>query len=92
MTGIAASSYADGHQELFAIVGGEIRHRWYWADTNWSPWHQQAPVGTRATDIAVSSLREGHIEVFALNDDGRDPAPLVLVRSRMVRLAGLLLP
>ena len=71
VTAIAAGSYADYHQELFAIVDGEIWHRWWWRNDGWSGWHQQAPVGMRATDIAVSSLKEGHIEVFALDSSGR---------------------
>ena len=68
---ISAGSYADGHQELFAIVDGEIHHRWWWRDSGWSGWHRQAPAGLRATDIAVSSLMEGHLEVFALDETGR---------------------
>lgn len=71
VTAIAAGSYADYHQELFSIVDGEIWHRWWWRNDGWSDWHQQAPVGMHATDIAVSSLKAGHLEVFALNDGGR---------------------
>lgn len=71
VTAIAAGSYADYHQELFAIVDGQIRHRWWWRNDGWSGWHRQAPVGIRATDIAVSSLKEGHLEVFALDATGR---------------------
>ena len=71
VTAIAAGSYADHHQELFAIVDGEIWHRWWWRNDGWSAWHQQPPVGMRATDIAVSSMKEGHIEVFAIDGGGR---------------------
>lgn len=71
VTAIAAGSYADYHQELFAIVDGEIWHRWWWQNDGWSDWRPQARVGMRATDIAVSSLKEGHIEVFAISDRGR---------------------
>jgi hypothetical protein len=71
VTAIAAGSYADYHQELFAIVNGEIWHRWWWRNDGWSDWHQQAAIGMHATDIAVSSLKEGHLEVFALNEGGR---------------------
>lgn len=35
-TAIAAGSYADYHQELFAVVDGEIWHRWWWRNTGWS--------------------------------------------------------
>jgi hypothetical protein len=71
VTAIAAGSYADYHQELFAIADGEIWHRWWWRNDGWSDWHRQAPVGVRATDIAVSSLKRGHIEIFAMSDVGR---------------------
>jgi hypothetical protein len=71
VTAIAAGSYTDYHQELFAIVDGEIWHRRWWRNDGWSGWQQQAPVGMRAIDMAVSTLNEGHIEVFALDDGGR---------------------
>lgn len=71
VTAIAAGSYADYHQELFAVVDGEIWHRWWWRNDGWSDWYQQAPAGMRVTDISVSSLKEGHIEIFALNGSGR---------------------
>jgi hypothetical protein len=70
VTAIAAGSYADYHQELFAIVDGEIYHRWWWRNDGWSSWHQQERVGMRAHDIAVSSLKQGHFEIFALDEDG----------------------
>ena len=36
-----------------------------------APLFSHSPVGMRAADIAVSSLKEGHIEVFALDSSGR---------------------
>lgn len=71
VTAIAAGSYADYHQELFAIVDGEIWHRWWWRNDGWSSWRQQAAVGRYAAGIAVSTLKEGHIEVFALSHAGQ---------------------
>ena len=70
-TAIAAGSYSDHHQELFAIVDGEIWHRWWWRNDGWSAWHRQAPADMRATDIAVSSMKKDHLEVFAIDAGGR---------------------
>jgi hypothetical protein len=70
VTAIAAGSYADYHQELFAVVDGEIHHRWWWRNDGWSSWHHQASASMHTADIAVSSLKKDHLEVFALAERG----------------------
>lgn len=68
---IAVGSHGRAHQELFVLVEGEVWHRWWMPEPQWSDWHKLTRLGMTATDIAVSSLTEGHLEVYALDATGR---------------------
>jgi hypothetical protein len=60
---------------LFALVSGEVWHKWWWRGsdgaTGWSDWHMLTRLDMHAVDIASSSVKDGHMEVFAIDGSGR---------------------
>jgi hypothetical protein len=75
---LAAGSYQVGHQELFVVThDGHLCHRWNFLEepfgprssSSWSEWSSlDAP--EPVSRVACSSLTTGHIEVFAITQDG----------------------
>ena len=63
---LAAASRGPEHCEVFAVDNrGVLWHRW-WSPSGWSGW--DAFPGQRiAPPLSACSLRDGHIEVFALD-------------------------
>jgi TIR domain len=64
---VAVGSRGPGHAEVFAVdSGGRLWHRWWNGSSGWSGWHvfQSNPL---SPPITSCSLRDGHIEVFAVD-------------------------
>jgi hypothetical protein len=63
---LAAASRGPGHCETFAVDDrGTLWHRW-WSPSGWSGW-DEFPGQRIAPPLSACSLRDGHIEVFALD-------------------------
>ena len=63
---LAVGSRGPGHAEVFVVdSSGRLWHRW-WDHLGWSGWHvfQSRPI---SAPITACSLRDGHIEIFALD-------------------------
>jgi hypothetical protein len=71
VSAIDVGSEASHHQEVFAIAGGAVWHRWFWRGSGWADWEEMPGLPARAVDVACSSLWRLHLEVFALDDAGR---------------------
>jgi TIR domain len=69
---LACSSLTAGHLEEFVLgEAGQLRHRWYWTDQNWSDWHDiPAPPTARITAIAAGSHSDRQQELIAAGADG----------------------
>jgi hypothetical protein len=80
VTAIAAGHADDRHQEVFVMCAdGTIRHRWcvlrgsdHNAQSQWSEWAERPNDGMfRATAFATSRLVDGHLELWALDEQGQ---------------------
>jgi hypothetical protein len=74
VTAIAAGSYSDEHEELFAISDGTVWHKsWSRAidgSSDWSEWRQVLLPGSPAVDLTCTSSKTGYLALFALNIEG----------------------
>jgi hypothetical protein len=73
VSAMAAGSRDDNQQELAVAVGGTVFHKWWWQDAvaeHWADWHEMPALDLPVTDLAMSSVVTGHLEVFAVDSDG----------------------
>jgi len=73
VSAVAAGSHDDEQQELAVAAGQAVYHRW-WQDRDgehWSEWAEMPALGAPVTDLALSSVVTGHLEIFALDSGGR---------------------
>ncbi len=72
--GASTASGADGRQEFFAVMNGQVYHRWQnGPNADWSDWysHGIAPSGNGFHDTAVAANADGRLELFAQDGYGR---------------------
>ena len=71
---LASGSHRPGHQELVAVdSSGAVFNRWFWRTDGWSDWAEMDGVprsGDSHRSLALSSLVEGHHEVFLATTGG----------------------
>lgn len=76
VTSLATASGADGRQELFAIIGPTLYHKWQWGpNAAWSDWyaHERTPdrgLGLSITSVQVAANADGRLELCVMDSGG----------------------
>ena len=72
-TAVGMSSAGLGHLEMWVVqTQGELRHRWWTQDGEWSSWEtMDRPVGSRLVSVAGGSPSPWIQQILAMNSDGQ---------------------
>ena len=70
---VGASSAGTGHLEMWVVqTHGDIRHRWWPQDGEWSPWYiMDHPVGSGLVSVAGGSSAQSIHQILAMDSGGQ---------------------